>query len=141
MFRGMEIFLGILGSLTLATAGIGIANVMFISVRRATREIGIRMAVGAKNYQILIHYIIESFITTLIGGVIGLFVANAIIAIIRQIPIKHKFLEFIGTAKPVLSPSVIIIVIIVLGITGFLAGFFPAKKAANIHPAEALRHE
>ncbi len=141
LFRGMEIFLGIVGALTLVIAGVGVANVMFISVRRATRDIGIRMAVGARRYQILCHYIFEALLTTAVGGLIGLLGAKIIIALINRIPMQGKFFQFIGKPTPVLSALVISTVIVILGLIGFLAGFFPAKKAANIDPAEALRHE
>lgn len=141
IFTGMEIFLGIVGGLTLLVAGVGIANVMFISVRHATRDIGIRMAVGARNYQILIQYLTESLLTTTIGGIIGLIVAKIIITSVALIPVKQDILKFFGSPKPMLSPLIVSLVVVILGLTGLLAGFFPAKKAADIHPAEALRHE
>jgi len=140
-FGGMEIFLGVVGALTLVVAGVGVANVMFVSVRRNTREIGIRMAVGARSYQILNHYIIEALITTALGGLIGLLAAKAIVYAITLIPIKQQHLVFVGAMQPQLSLLVIIVALVTLGITGLLAGLFPALHAANINPAEALRHE
>ena len=141
LFGGMEIFLGIIGGLTLIVAGAGIANVMFASVKRATSEIGIRMAIGAMPYQVLWHYIIEALFATLIGGLIGLAVTKGLIMLINLVPIHSKIFQFTGTPRPILSSLVVVIVIITLGAIGLLAGFFPAKTAASIDPARALRHE
>jgi len=140
-FYGIEIVLGIIGSLTLLVAGVGIANVMYISVRRATREIGIRMALGATAHDILAYYACEAGITTAIGGVIGLFLTKIVVFIINCIPINSDILEEFGSPRPVMSLSVILLVIFTLGATGLLAGIFPARKAALINPAEALRYE
>ena len=68
VFLGMQIFLGIVGGITLFVAGIGIANVMFISVKQNIKDIGIQMAIGARSYNILVHYIFEGLLTTVIGG-------------------------------------------------------------------------
>ena len=137
----MELFLGIVGGLTLIIAGIGIANVMFASVKKATRDIGIRMAVGARTDQILIHYIFEALFATLIGGTLGFVIAWSVVKGIGLIPISSDILIQMGKPKPVLSLTVIIVVMITLGLVGFLAGFFPARKASLINPAEALRHD
>lgn len=139
--NGTEIFLGIVGAMTLVVAGVGVANVMFISVKRATREIGIRMAVGARAWQILWHYIVEALVTTFIGGVIGISFAVLLVWAVKQIPIDNEMFQFVGKPMPVLSGLVMVVVIITLGITGLLAGFFPAWRAANVNPVEALRHE
>jgi putative ABC transport system permease protein len=133
--------LGLIGTLTLIVAGVGIANVMFISVKRATREIGIRMALGATSYKIMAYYGLEALITTAIGGIIGLLMAKGVVVIINKIPMKAELLQYFGSPRPVLSWTVMIVVIAILGAIGFLAGFFPARKAALINPAEALRYE
>ena len=140
-FSGMEIFLGVIGALTLMVAGVGIANVMFASVSHATHEIGIRMAIGARTSQILRHYILEALATTFIGGVVGLSFAGLLVYGLSKIPLKGQLIKVIGVPHPILSLSVVIIVISVLGVIGFLAGLFPALKASKIDPAEALSYE
>lgn len=140
-FLGMQIFLGIIGGLTLLIAGVGIANVMFASVSRATHEIGIRMAVGATSFRIILHYIAESFVATLIGGVIGILLTALFASLMKIVPMQGQLIDAIGKPVPVLSFSVIMMVVLVLGMVGFLAGFFPALKAARIDPAEALIYE
>ena len=140
-FLGMQIFLGIIGFLTLLVAGVGIANVMYASIENTTHEIGIRIALGARTYHILIYYILESLLVTIVGGIVGLLFSWLLIYGINKIQFHGKLIDIIGQPHPVLSLSVIIIVVLVLGLIGFLAGLFPAQKAAKIDPAEALIYE
>lgn len=140
-FVGMQVFLGIVGGLTLLVAGVGIANVMFASVKRATQQIGVRMAIGATKRHILEHYIIESLVATALGGAIGIIMTVLFVYAIDMIPLHGKLIEAIGKPQPVLSFLVLGIVVLILGIVGFLAGLFPALKAAKVDPAEALVYE
>ena len=141
IFYGLQIILGIVGGLTLIVAGVGIANVMYVSVSNATRDIGIRMAVGARSYQVLSQYVLEGLTATAIGGLLGIAASQLIVWIVEQVPMQGEFFEFVGRPVPVLSLQVALIVVGVLGVIGFLAGFFPARKAAQVDPAEALRYE
>jgi len=141
-FIRLQMFFGFVGGLTLFLAGVGIANVMYASVKRQTCQIGVRMALGATTWHIVYRYIIESFVATLIGGAIGMFITLIFVYLVRLIPMESFMLEeYFGKPRPVLSLLVIAIVIGVLGVTGFLAGLFPAIKAAKIDPAEALVYE
>jgi putative ABC transport system permease protein len=99
------------------------------------------MALGATKKHIVSHYLFESLIATVIGGAIGMIITIISIYLIRLIPMQSKIIESLGKPKPVLSLSVLAIVIVVLGIIGFVAGLFPALKAAKIDPAEALIYE
>ncbi|MBP2699598.1 ABC transporter permease [Photobacterium sp. CAIM 1937] len=142
LLLGLQSFLGIIGFVTLGVAGIGIANVMYASVKRATRDIGVRMAVGATPTHIRLHYIIQAMMTMCIGGIIGLLMSIGLIHIIDSIPISHSiFYERLGKPKPEISFTVMLIVISALILVGILAAWFPANKAASITPLEALQSE
>jgi putative ABC transport system permease protein len=140
-FYGIEIILGLIGTLTLLVAAIGIANVMFISVKSSTREIGLRMALGAKTWEIMRDYASEAIIATGIGGFLGVGAAWLVIKFLNQIHINSQVFAHLGNPRPHLSLSLVGIIVILLCIVSLVAGIFPARKAAYINPALALKHE
>lgn len=139
VFKGMEIFLGGIGGLTLLIAAVGVANIMYVSIRERTREIGIKMAVGARRIYILMQFVVEALGITFLGGLLGMTVAYTSTEIFKRIPIESEILDMMG--RPTVSLEIGILVTLILGILGFLAGLFPAMKAASINPTEALRYE
>ena len=139
VFLGINIFLGVVGAMTLVIAGVGVANIMYVVVKERTREIGIKRAVGAKRRDIIFQFIFESMLIALVGGGIGLLVALGIVKMIWMIPAQEGAMQFLG--RPILSNAVIVIAIGVLTSIGLLAGVFPARKAANVDPVDALRYE
>jgi putative ABC transport system permease protein len=141
VFGGLQIVLGVVGGLTLVVAGVGIANVMYVSVSGATRDIGIRVAVGARSWQVLGQYVLEGLLATAVGGAVGLAATHGLVKLVDQIPMEGEFFSFVGRPVPVLSSQVALIVVGLLGLIGLLAGFFPARRAAQVDPAEALRHD
>ncbi len=139
---GLQSFLGIIGLVTLGVAGIGIANVMYAAVKRATRDIGLRMAVGASPATIKAHYLTQSLFTMAIGGLLGLGMTVGLISSIQAFPLTGNSLyEELGKPTPELSFSIIGLVILALGLVGVAAAWFPANRAASITPLEALQSE
>lgn len=129
--RTMTILLGAIAGVSLFVGGIGIMNIMLVSVTERTREIGIRMAIGARESDILLQFLIESIVLSSMGGIIGILIAlgaiwgvTNIIGFNTSIDIATMFLAFIFS-----------------GAVGVFFGFYPARKAARLNPIEALRYE
>jgi putative ABC transport system permease protein len=136
---GIQIFLGIIGGLTLFVGGMGVANIMFAVVKERTREIGVKMALGAKQRQVMLPFMLEALLMTVLGGIAGTTVSLALIALIAALPLKGEALEFIG--HPTFSPAIAAATAMVLGTIGGLAGYFPARHASSVNPAVSLRYE
>jgi len=139
VFLGINIFLTVVGAMTLIIAGVGVANIMYVVVKERTREIGIKRAVGARRRDIISQFIFESILIALVGGGLGLLLALAIVKVIWMVPAQEGAMQFLG--RPLLSNTVVFIAIGVLMTIGLLAGVFPARKAANVDPVDALRYE
>jgi putative ABC transport system permease protein len=115
--------------LSLFVGGIGIMNIMFVSVAERTREIGVRKAIGAKQRTILLQFLIEAATICLLGGAAGLVIAWLMVQGMRH---------FLPAS---LSPTIVAVALLVSALTGILAGFFPAWRAARMNPVDALRNE
>jgi len=139
IFAGIQVFLGIVGGLTLLVAGVGVANIMYVSARRRTREIGIKMALGAKKRHIMLQFVSEALMISLAGGLIGIVLSSAVVSLVGGLNIQGSVADILG--HPVLSARIMILTSGILGLIGFLAGFFPARRAAALNPVEALRYE
>lgn len=136
---GIAIFLGSVGFLTLLIAGVGVANIMYIVVKERTREIGIKMAIGARRRYILAQFIFEALLIAMIGGGLGLLFSMGVISVVQLLPAEDGPMQFLG--RPVLSQTIMFLTTSILMIIGLLAGFFPARKAASLDPVESLRYE
>ena len=137
---GIQLFLGIVGALTLLIGGVGVANIMYAVVKERTREIGVKMALGARRRWIIMPFVLEAVVYTFIGGALGITIANLLVALTSFIPIENnKVMSFLG--RPTLSPQIGVITSLILGIIGLLAGYFPARRAASVDPAATLRYE
>lgn len=130
---GFNTFLGIVGAFTLIVGGIGVSNIMNVVVEDRTKEIGLKMALGAKKRFVLAQFLFETLLITLVGGAIGLAFSYGIISAFPTTSIE----EYIG--KPTLSFGVGLVTVALLGLIGFISGLGPARRAANLHPVDALR--
>jgi putative ABC transport system permease protein len=139
IFLGIKVFMGIIGGLTLVVAGVGVANIMYVSARKRTKEIGIKMALGAKKRYVLLQFISEALMIAFIGGAFGILLSFIIIGLFQALNLKGEVADIL--AHPVISFDIMILTALILGAIGFLAGIFPARKAASAKPVEALRYE
>jgi putative ABC transport system permease protein len=129
--RTMTILLGAIAGVSLLVGGIGIMNIMLVSVTERTREIGIRMAIGARESDILMQFLIESVVLSLMGGIIGIVISLGTVSAITAV------LGF----KTSVDLITIGFVLLFSGTVGIFFGFYPAKKAARLNPIDALRYE
>jgi putative ABC transport system permease protein len=137
---GIQLFLGIVGALTLLIGGVGVANIMYAVVKERTREIGVKMALGAKQRWIIAPFVLEALVYTFIGGALGIIIATLLVSLTAFIPIENnQVMSFLG--RPTLSPQIGIATSLILGLIGLAAGYFPARRAASVDPASTLRYE
>jgi len=141
IYLGFELFLGIIGILSLLIAAVGVTNLMYAIVKERTREIGVKMALGAKKKHIISQFLFETFIIFSKGAFWGFFISFDIIGLIRLIPIKDDNSVMAYMGRPVFSLETAIIFLFILGILVFFSGIFPASRAAKLNPVEALRYE
>src|SRR5205823_3606419 len=127
----MTVLLGSIAGVSLVVGGIGIMNIMLVSVTERTREIGIRMAVGAHGSDILLQFLIEAVVLSSMGGIIGIIIGIG----------SSKILSALKNWPSAVSPTSIIVAFLFSAAVGIFFGFYPARKAANLDPIEALRYE
>lgn len=137
---GIEIFLGLVGGFTLLVAGVGVANIMYVVVRERTREIGIKLSIGARKHHIMNQFIFEALALTLIGGAIGLLFSGAVVLGVDAIPgADDGAMRYL--ANPKLSWPIALACVSTLVAIGLMAGVLPARRAARVDPVESLRYE
>jgi len=132
-FIAFRAFLGVVGALTLVVGGIGVSNIMNVAVEERTKEIGIKMALGAKRRYVIGQFLFETLTITLVGGALGFLTAWSICAVFPSLGLE----EYVG--RPAISAQVALVTTLVLGAIGLVAGYFPARTAASLRPVEALK--
>ena len=129
--RTMSLLLGAIASVSLLVGGIGIMNIMLVSVTERTREIGIRMAIGARERDILLQFLLEAIVISIVGCLIGLFIGVGSAVLVNMIT----------DAAVVISGQSVVLAFSVAATVGVFFGFYPARKAARLNPIEALRYQ
>jgi len=127
----MSLLLAAIASISLLVGGIGIMNIMLVSVTERTREIGIRMAVGARGGDVLTQFLVEAIVMSLLGGALGVLIGYAATRIVHNAT---------GWSTAI-SPGTVVVALVFSAAVGIFFGFYPAKKAAALNPIEALRYE
>ncbi len=127
----LTILLASVAGVSLVVGGIGIMNIMLVSVTERTREIGIRLSVGARTSDILIQFLTEAIVLSFAGGLIGVLLSILVVFILN---------DYTGMIA-VISPSIVAIAVTFSAVIGVFFGFYPARKAANLNPIDALRYE
>jgi len=131
-FGTFRTFLAVIGSFTLIVGGIGVSNIMYVVVEERTREIGVKLAVGAKPRFIQTQFLMETMLLTAVGGALGFVITILVLAVFPA-----SLDEYVGT--PVASPLAILVTAALLGVIGLVAGYFPARRASLLDPVVALK--
>jgi putative ABC transport system permease protein len=140
---GLKILLGFIGALTLGIGGVGLMNIMLVSVTQRTREIGVQKALGARRRYILMQFLAEALTITFIGGVLGIILAYAVALSVGRLTLYSAFAKNgeAGDIRLIIAPGTLIAATLILAAVGLVSGMVPAFRASRLDPIEALRYE
>ena len=140
----LQLILGIIGAMTLGVGGVGVMNIMLVSVTERTREIGLLKALGARRRDILKQFLLESLTLTFLAGIIGMIVAILVAYLIPPMPLYSDIYKTANHEGDILlraSPTIMLVSFGILAFVGVVSGLLPAVRASHMDPVEALRHE
>ncbi len=140
---GLKVLMGFIGTLTLGIGGVGLMNIMLVSVTQRTREIGVQKALGAPRRYILMQFLAEALTITFIGGVLGVILAYAVALSVGRLTLYSAFAKNgeAGDIRLIIAPGTLLAATLILGFVGLVSGMVPAFRASRLDPIEALRHE
>jgi putative ABC transport system permease protein len=140
---GLNILLGFIGTLTLGIGGVGLMNIMLVSVSQRTREIGVEKALGARRSHIFVQFLAEALAITMMGGVFGVILAYAVALSVGRLTLYSAMAKHAdaGDIRLMISPMTLLVAITILVVVGLVSGMLPAIRASRLDPIEALRYE
>ncbi|HEX7425221.1 MAG TPA: ABC transporter permease [Terriglobales bacterium] len=140
---GLKILLGFIGTLTLGIGGVGLMNIMLVSVTQRTREIGVEKALGARRRHIFVQFLAEALTITFIGGLLGIILAYAVAFSVGRLTLYSAMAKHAeaGDIRLTINPITLIVAVLILSAVGLISGMVPAIRASRLDPIEALRYE
>ena len=140
---GLKILLGFIGTLTLGIGGVGLMNIMLVSVTQRTREIGVEKALGARRRHILMQFLAEALTITFIGGALGIILAYVVSLSVGRLTLYSAMAKNAegGDIRLIIAPGTLLVAILILTAVGVISGMVPAVRASRLDPIEALRYE
>ncbi len=140
---GLKILLGFIGTLTLGIGGVGLMNIMLVSVTQRTREIGVEKALGARSGDILFQFLAEALTITFMGGLLGIVLAYGVSLSVGRLTLYSAMAKNAeaGDIRLIIAPGTLIVATIILTLVGLISGMVPALRASRLDPIEALRYE